>query len=161
MHCHCFQANTRGLWVLAVVNPGVKLIIIGHEAFCRSASTSQAPRFRALFFHLGLASHNVSTKKSWIGLGLDFISLCHENPCCDHDDLSFSLCKSFLARIRWGRRICWHWITTSRKKINCTGVCMRDKQTKTQSLIYVALTLSRNGWNGIGRVCWGASCRQC
>ena len=63
MHCHCFQANTSGLWVLAVVNPGVKLIIIGHEAFCLSASTAQAPRFRALFFHLVLASHNVSTKK--------------------------------------------------------------------------------------------------
>ena len=63
MHCHCFQANTRCLWVLAVVNPGVKLIIIGHEAFCLSASTAQAPRFRALFFHLVLASHNVSTKK--------------------------------------------------------------------------------------------------
>ena len=62
MHCHCFQANTRCLWVLAVVNPGVKLIIIGHEAFCLSASTAQAPRFRALFFHLVRASHNVSTK---------------------------------------------------------------------------------------------------
>ena len=145
MHCHCFQANTRGLWVLAVVNPGVKLIIIGHEAFCRSASTSQAPRFRALFFHLGLASHNVSTKKVESDLASTSFH-CAMRILVAIMTIFPSRCANLSSPgLDEGGGFADIELQPVGKKTNCTCVCMRDEQTKTQSLIYVALTLSRNG----------------